>query len=205
MKEAEGNVLYVTRSPYLADSARELYYGMNYENDEQDVSFYSFAEFLESIRVPQSREMTFREFAGWFARHRTATGIKDAHQFYEEVHGVITGASADNAWLSKEEYLALGVRQIHLRGGRARQGVRPVRQVPGASAIRRPPRQQRAQFRVSRTRQAGVGFRGGGRGARPHQRAVALGAAHANGSNALHPVRRFQPNRASQLFSPGPG
>ena len=111
MKEAEGNVLYVTRSPYLADSARELYYGMNYENDEQDVSFYSFAEFLESIRVPQSREMTFREFAGWFARHRTATGIKDAHQFYEEVHGVITGASADNAWLSKEEYLALGVRQ----------------------------------------------------------------------------------------------
>ena len=111
MKEAEGNVLYVTRSPYLADSARELYYGMNYHNDEQDVSFYSFAEFLESIRVPQSREMTFREFAGWFARHRTATGIKDAHQFYEEVHGVITGASADNPWLSKEEYLALGVRQ----------------------------------------------------------------------------------------------
>ena len=111
MKEAEGNVLYVTRSPYLADSARELYFGMNYQNDEQDVNFYSFAEFLESIRVPQSREMTFREFAGWFARHRTATGIKDAHQFYEEVHGVITGASADNAWLSKEEYLALGVRQ----------------------------------------------------------------------------------------------
>ena len=111
MKEAEGNVLYVTRSPYLADSARELYYGMNYQNDDQEVSFLSFAEFLESIRVPESREMTFREFAGWFARHRTATGIKDAHQFYEEVHGVITGASADNAWLSKEEYLALGVRQ----------------------------------------------------------------------------------------------
>ena len=111
MKEAEGNVLYVTRSPYLADSARELYYGMNYQNDEQEVSFLSFAEFLESIRVPESREMTFREFAGWFARHRTASGIKDAHQFYEEVHGVITGASADNAWLSKEEYLALGVRQ----------------------------------------------------------------------------------------------
>ena len=111
MKEAEGNVLYVTRSPYLADSARELYYGMNYQNDEQEVSFLSFAEFLESIRVHESQEMTFREFAGWFARHRAATGIKDAHQFFEEVHGVITGASADNAWLPKEEYLALGVRQ----------------------------------------------------------------------------------------------
>ena len=52
MKEAKGNVLYVTRSPYLADNSRDLYYGMNYENEEQDVSFLSFAEFLDSIRVP---------------------------------------------------------------------------------------------------------------------------------------------------------
>ena len=111
MKAAEGSVLYVTRSPYLAESARELYYGMNYRNDEQDVSFLSFAEFLDSIRVPKTREPTFREFAGWFARHRAASGIKDAYQFYEEVHGVITGSSADGAWLSKAEYLALGVRQ----------------------------------------------------------------------------------------------
>ena len=111
MKAAEGNVLYVTRSPFLADSARELYYGMNYENEQQDVSFLSFAEFLESIRVPKTRELTFREFADWFAKHRVASGIKDAHQFYEEVQGVITGASADDAWLSKEAYLALGVRQ----------------------------------------------------------------------------------------------
>ena len=111
MKEAIGNVLYVTRSPYLADNARELYYGMNYLNDDQDMSFLSFGEFLSSIHVPQTREMSFREFAGWFARHRVASGIKDAYQFYEEVHGVLTGSSADGAWLEEEEYLSLGVRQ----------------------------------------------------------------------------------------------
>ena len=111
MKEAEGNVLYVTRSPYLADNARELYYGNNYENEHQDVSFLSFGEFLDSIRVSQTRELQFRQFAGWFARHRMASGVTDAHQFYEEVHGVLTGSSATSAWLEEEEYLALGIRQ----------------------------------------------------------------------------------------------
>lgn len=111
MKTAEGNVLYVTRSRFLAESARELYYGMNYRNENQDVSFLSFMEFLESIRVPETSELAFREFSAWFARHRAASGVKDAYQFYEEVHGVITGASADSEWMSKAEYLALGVRQ----------------------------------------------------------------------------------------------
>ena len=111
MKEARGHVLYVTRSPYLADSSRELYYGMSYENDDQEVSFLSFAEFLDSIRVPETREMPFAELARWFARHRQATGVKDAYQFHEEVNGVITGSSADHAWLPREDYLALGVRQ----------------------------------------------------------------------------------------------
>ena len=111
MKEAKGNVLYVTRSPYLADNSRDLYYGMNYENEEQDVSFLSFAEFLDSIRVPETREVTFREFSQWFDRHRTASGFKDAYQLFEEINGVITGSSADDAWLSKADYEALGIRQ----------------------------------------------------------------------------------------------
>ena len=111
MKEASGNVLYVTRSPYLADNSRELYYGMSYENGDQEVSFLSFAEFLDSIRVPETSEVPFSEFTRWFARHRQAAGIRDAYQFYEEVNGVITGSSADHAWIPKEDYLALGVRQ----------------------------------------------------------------------------------------------
>ena len=39
MKDALGEVLYVTRSPYLVHNARTLYYGLEYENDNQDVSF----------------------------------------------------------------------------------------------------------------------------------------------------------------------
>lgn len=111
MKRAVGNVLYVTRSSYLADNSRDLYYGMNYRNEDQEVSFLSYAEFLDSIKVPASREMTFAEFAGWFSRHRQASGLKDAYQFYEEVGGVIAGSSPASAWLDEEEYLALGIRQ----------------------------------------------------------------------------------------------
>lgn len=111
MKHAVGNVLYVTRSSYLADNSRDLYYGMNYRNEDQEVSFLSYAEFLDSIKVPASREMTFAEFAGWFSRHRQASGLKDAYQFYEEVGGVIAGSSPASAWLDEEEYLSLGIRQ----------------------------------------------------------------------------------------------
>ena len=52
MKDAPGEVLYVTRSPYLVHNARNLYYALEYENDDQDVSFLSFAEYLASLRVP---------------------------------------------------------------------------------------------------------------------------------------------------------
>ena len=111
MKQATGDVLYVTRSPFLVDSSRETYYGMNYENDDQNVSFLSYAEFIESIRVPQTREITFADFARWFARHRIATGLKDPYQLFEEINGVITGSSADCASLARHVYTGLGVRQ----------------------------------------------------------------------------------------------
>ena len=121
MKEAVGDVLYVTRSPYLVDSSRETFYGLNYENDNQDVSFLSYAEFIESIRVPDTHEITFADFAGWFSRHRVATGLKDPYQLFEEINGVITGSSADSAWLSAEAYTGLGIRQsIYAREDRER-------------------------------------------------------------------------------------
>ena len=65
MKDAPGEVLYVTRSPYLVHNARTLYYALEYENDDQEVSFLSFAEYLASLRVPQGREMGWRDFAQW--------------------------------------------------------------------------------------------------------------------------------------------
>ena len=110
MKEAEGSVLYVTRSSHLVDNSRDLYYGMNYENDGQEVGFLSFQEFLESIRVPKTREARFADFARWFSRHRVASGLKDPHQLFEEINGVIAGSSAQGC-LSKSGYLALGIRQ----------------------------------------------------------------------------------------------
>jgi len=111
MKDAPGEVLYVTRSPYLVHNARTLYYGLEYENDDQDVSFLSFAEYLASLRVPQGREMGFRDFAQWFVRHRAASRLTDPHALFEEFQGVLTGPATDRPYLSREEYLGLGIRQ----------------------------------------------------------------------------------------------
>jgi hypothetical protein len=111
MKEAPGEVLYVTRSPYLVHNSRNLYYALDYENDAQDVSFMSFAEYLASLRVPEGREMSFRDFNQWFARHRAASKLKDPHQVFEEFQGVITGSATNAAYLSREDYLGLGIRQ----------------------------------------------------------------------------------------------
>src|SRR5215831_18179210 len=111
MKEARGAVLYVTRSPYLVHNARTLYYALEYTNDDQEVSFLSFAEYVASLQVPHGREMGFRDFAQWFARHRAASRLKDPHPLFEEFQGVLTGRSTDRPSLSREEYLALGIRQ----------------------------------------------------------------------------------------------
>jgi len=111
MKDAPGEVLYVTRSPYLVHTARNLYYALEYENDEQAVSFLSFAEYLASLRVPPGREMGFQDFAQWFARHRAASRLKDPYPLFEEFQGVLTGRSTGSPYLSREAYLGLGIRQ----------------------------------------------------------------------------------------------
>ncbi len=111
MKESVGDILYVTRSPYLVHNSRSNYYAAGYVNDDQQIDFLPFHEYLESIHVPEGKEMPFRKFAGWFARRRTASGLKDAHQLFEEFKGVITGPITDSPYLSREEYLELGIKQ----------------------------------------------------------------------------------------------
>lgn len=111
IKLLTGDILYVTLSPYLTEHARNLYYAHNYENDQQNLDFLSFREFLESYRVPENRSMTFRAFAGWYGRHRHSYPVKDAHMLYEEFNGVLTGSAIDRPFLASEDYLALGVRQ----------------------------------------------------------------------------------------------
>ncbi len=111
MKDATGDILYVTRSPFLVQNARELYYANGYGNDEQNVDFLSFREYLESIQVPEGKEITPRAFAGWAARQRLPRELKDSHRLFEEIQGAVTGTEAENAYLDRDAYLGLGVRQ----------------------------------------------------------------------------------------------
>jgi len=111
MKQARGQVLYVTLSRYLADNSRNIYYANHYENNDQELSFLSFREFLETMRVPEGREITYRIFAGWLMRFPKQQRVSDAHRLYEEFRGVITGSVVDAPWLSREKYLELGVRR----------------------------------------------------------------------------------------------
>ena len=109
LKNAEGEVLYVTHSAYLAQSARDLYYCNGFERVGQEASFLSYREFLETIQVPLGREAQWRDFDDWFARMKQAHREVDAHQAFEEIRGVIV-ASAGGV-LSREAYRALGIRQ----------------------------------------------------------------------------------------------
>ena len=109
LKHAEGEVLYVTHSAYLAQNARDLYYSHGFEKDGQEATFFSFREFLESIRVPTGREADWRAFAAWFARMRQQFKGLDPHQVFEEIRGVL--AADASGVLTREAYCALGVRQ----------------------------------------------------------------------------------------------
>ncbi|MGH7462762.1 MAG: hypothetical protein ACREMA_17265, partial [Longimicrobiales bacterium] len=109
LKHAEGAVLYVTHSAYLARNARDLYYANGFEHSAQEAEFLSYREFVESIRMPQGREAAWRDFAQWFERQRQQFRDIDDHQAFEEIRGVIT-ASAHGV-LDRDAYLALGVRQ----------------------------------------------------------------------------------------------
>jgi hypothetical protein len=111
MKHFHGQVLYVTLSPYLADNSRNIYYAHHYENDAQEISFLSFSEFIETMKVPEGREIKYSVFASWIMRFPKQQRVADAHRLYEEFRGVITGSVVNKPWLSREEYLGLGVRQ----------------------------------------------------------------------------------------------
>lgn len=109
LKAAEGEVLYVTHSAYLAQSARELYDGNGFEAPAQDAVFLSYREFIESIHVPPGREAHWRDFSAWFARMRQSFRDIDAHQAFEEIRGVL--AAGATGPLDRAAYAALGVRQ----------------------------------------------------------------------------------------------
>jgi hypothetical protein len=101
--------LYVTHSAYLAQNARALYYADGFERDGQDAAFFSYREFLESLRVPPGREVTWRDFAAWFARLRDGFRDVDAHQAFEEMRGVIDAEAG--GVLSRDAYVIVECRR----------------------------------------------------------------------------------------------
>ncbi len=106
-----GDVLYVTQSAYLVKNSRDLYYSHHYDNEDQQVDFLSFQEFLESIHVPKGKPVNFQSFQQWFSRYQQGKQFNDAHKIFEEFRGVITGPATDKSWLSREDYLALGIKE----------------------------------------------------------------------------------------------
>jgi hypothetical protein len=111
LKTLPGHGLYLTRSSFLVENARSLYYAHRYANDGQEVDFLSLAELVETIQVPSGREARWPDFAAWFARHRGAFNLREPHRIFEEVTGVLTGSAEKGPYLGEDEYLALGVRQ----------------------------------------------------------------------------------------------
>ena len=120
LKTIPGRGLYLTRSTYLVQNARSLYFASGYSNEGQEVDFLSLAELLETIEVPRGREATWADFASWYGRMRGLFKLKDPHRIYEEIKGVLTGAAVDAPWLTETEYLDLGVRQSIFLGAERR-------------------------------------------------------------------------------------
>jgi hypothetical protein len=112
LKLAQGDVLYLTLSAYLAQHARNLYFAHGYAAEHQNAEFLSLRELIETVEVPAGREVDYGAFRGFVARHRQAfREIADAHKLFEEFRGVLTGPAIDAPWLSREAYLGLGVRR----------------------------------------------------------------------------------------------
>jgi hypothetical protein len=111
LKTLPGNVAYISLSKFLVENASRLYYANGYDNENQEAEFLSLNDYLASWEKPADREIHFRAFEPWFARHAQALKINEPYRVYEEFKGVITGSPIHAAWLTKDEYLSLGIKQ----------------------------------------------------------------------------------------------
>ncbi len=111
LKQLAGSVAYISLSKFLVENAATLYYSGGYENEYQEAEFLSLNDYLSSWEKPAGKEIHFRAFAPWFARHAQALKINEPYRVYEEFKGVITGSPIHAAYLSEKEYLELGVKQ----------------------------------------------------------------------------------------------
>ncbi|GMT46210.1 MAG: hypothetical protein IEMM0006_2042 [bacterium] len=119
IKSLKGNILYVTLSSYLAENSAKLYYSNNYLNEKQEIDFLSYKEFLETLRIIPHRELDYKSFERWLHPRKQALGIKTPYKLFEEFRGVLSGMDITKEYLSRDDYLGLGVKQsIYLSGER---------------------------------------------------------------------------------------
>jgi hypothetical protein len=111
LKTLKGRVLYVTLSPFLVENSANLYYANHYENEKQEIDFMSFSDYCSTLKILQGHEMDQRAFEQWMQTRAHVYGIKDVHKLFEEFRGVLSGAEVDKPFLSRNEYLELGVRR----------------------------------------------------------------------------------------------
>ncbi len=117
IKKMKGDVLYVSHSPFLVQTSKDLYQSYLYSNDKQQLHFLSFEELIGSVKIPEGRPVDSTIFQRWFLSHIQNSPIKDGYKLFEEFRGVISGSinkddsSHKESFLSREEYLSLGVKQ----------------------------------------------------------------------------------------------
>ena len=111
LKELPGNVAYVSLSKYLVDNASNLYYSYGYDNEQQEVDFLAFRDYVSLWQKPAGREVDFNMFDRFYTRFQQVVKINEPYRVFEEFKGVITGSPVHTAWLSFDEYMELGVKQ----------------------------------------------------------------------------------------------
>ena len=121
MKQFTGNVAYISLSSFLVENAQGIYYANEYDNENQEIDFLSFQEYLQSIRIPKGKEINFPKFEAWYNRYKQTFKFKEPYKIFEEFKGVLTGSVIDKPYLSRAEYLKLGIKQsIFLAAERVR-------------------------------------------------------------------------------------
>jgi hypothetical protein len=115
MKLLRGLGLYVTHSRYLVDHARQLYFSNGYRNENQEIDFLGLKQLIEKVDIPSGMEMDVNHFKKFTANHLGSSLLakisRDPQKLYEEFCGVLTGGNLKAPFLSRTDYLQLGVKQ----------------------------------------------------------------------------------------------
>lgn len=113
LRQIDGKILYISLSNYLVANAQKSYFAFNYLNEQQDINFLSFYEFIETIEIPSGQPVTEQIFLKWFTKQNLPKycGISGGRELFEEFTGVITGSRLDEPYLSQEQYQNLGIKQ----------------------------------------------------------------------------------------------